>query len=120
MSNEFDRELFERAFSAHIHSCRRKCNCGIEYWDGENDGYTWEEGEIEELEKNPKAVCLPHSVSMMNINGKIVVADCNCWLEQAKGIAGWLDQNDQQVAAWLNMRRKKALAIANALPEVKL
>lgn len=117
--SDFDRELFEEAFSANFSSCRRKCICGREFYDAVNSGYTWEDGELEALQNDPKATALPYSVSMLNIEGVQVVADCDCWIERAKKIADWLGANDHQITKWLNRRKAKAMAEAKHMPEVK-
>lgn len=63
--SEFDRELFERAFSAHASSCRRTCKCGKEFYDAVNS-YSWEDGELERLEEDPKATALPYAVPILH------------------------------------------------------
>lgn len=116
--SEFDRELFERAFSAHASSCRRTCKCGKEFYDAANS-YSWEDGELERLEEDPKATSLPYAVSIICFEGADYVADCDCWVERAKKIAAWLEAHDVQVATWLNTRKGVAWARAEQMPEVK-
>ena len=119
MKHTFDRDLFERAFSANIISCRRSCACGRVFWDGENSGYSWEDGEVEALEKDPNATRLPYAVSILSIEGREVVADCNCWLDRAKALTRILDLNGEQFTKWYNLRKKEAIAQAANMVEVK-
>src|SRR5437868_10572044 len=37
---------FEAAFRGRVSGCRRRCECGIEYWDTYNHGYDWNDGEL--------------------------------------------------------------------------
>jgi len=117
--SDFDREIFEEAFTANASTCRYPCKCGVIYWDGYNGGYTWEEGEKEELERNPKAKELEHAVSLLNIEGREFVADCECWVPRAKQIWEWIDRNDHAIASVLNLKKRRAEIEAKNMPEVK-
>ena len=112
----FDRDLFEKAFAAGGSSCRHTCKCGRVFWDSEN-AYTWEIGEFEELEADKNATRLPYAVSILELEGGRYAMDCDCWIERAKKVAEWLANNDRQIARWLNLRKKQAIAQAQALPE---
>ncbi len=90
------------------------------FWDGENAGYSWEDGEIEALENNPNATVLPYAVSILSIEGREVVADCDCWIDRAKALTKILDLNADQFTNWYNLRKKRAIAEAAKMPEVKL
>lgn len=118
MKSAFDRELFERAFSMHSSGIHRQCVCGIHFYH-QSDPSAFDHGELEALESDTKAVCLPHLVLSLNIEGKEFVADCNCWVDRAKAITEWLDRNGVQIAAWFNLRKKVAIAEAVNMPEVK-
>jgi hypothetical protein len=56
---------------------RRECACGLKYYNV-TEGWSWEDGELEELRKDPKSVELDHSVSTFDWAGKDYVIDCPC------------------------------------------
>lgn len=112
-------ENFTEAFSDHSGGCRRTCECGKEYWDTYNSGYSWEDGEIEGLEKNPDAVGLPHSVSTLSFEGREYVMDCTCFHDRASRIMNWIDTHAAQIANYLNLEKKRKQAIADAAPTVE-
>lgn len=115
----FNREVFEQAWSANMSSCRRTCRCGKVYWDGANSGYSWEPGEVEELHKDLNAKELPHSVSILHIEGTEFVADCDCWVPRAEAIWDWIENNGHAIATMINLKKRKATLDADRMPEVK-
>lgn len=117
-ADEFNRELFERAFSAGAASCRVDCPCGKIYWDETQTG-VYEEGELAELESDLNAVAVDYSIQYVEFNGRQYSASCDCWVPVAKQIASFLIEHDSKVAKYLNGRKKKAVEDANGLPEVK-
>ena len=69
----------------HSSSCRILCElCGREHFVIDSSGYTWEDGELEDLlkmsEKDPDKFigCDYDGVSWGTINGKQAVIDCQC------------------------------------------
>lgn len=118
MSDHFDRELFERAFSNMCGGCRRTCECGRVFFDKSNNGCTWNDGELEQLENDPNATGLGYAVSTMTVEGRTFVMDCNCWVERAKAIAKWLDGNGHGICNWFNLRKGQELVAAKSMPEV--
>lgn len=115
----FDRDLFERAFTSAVSSCRHTCRCGRTFWDGVNV-CSWEPGEREALEKDKHATCLPHSVSIITFEGVHYAMDCDCWIDRAKKVTEWLANNGPQIAKWFNLRKSREMLRATSLPEVKL
>lgn len=111
--------IFERAFSGRVAGLRRRCACGVEYWDAYNDGYDWEEGEREGLEKDPKAVPVDYAIGTVVFEGRYYADACTCWHERAKRISDFLIGHDQAVADFLTAVKKDLEQRAAKAPEVK-
>ena len=104
MSNHCS-EIFEEVFDSHVGGCVRTCSCGKIYYDGCND-WDWDDGELEALEKNSKAIPLDHSVGTMSINEEEIVYGCDCG--RAKKYEDFILSHAKQIATYLN-RRAEAL-----------
>lgn len=111
-------ENFERAFSDCTGGCRRTCNCGTEYYDGYNSGYSWEDGEMDGLRSNKNAVGLDYAPGDISFEGKNYVDACNCWHVRANKIMGFIDGHAQQIAEYLTLEKKRKQAIADNAPVV--
>lgn len=107
---------FEQAFSSHGGGCRRACECGKEFYNPDN-GYTWEDGEIEGLEK-AGAIALPHTVTTIHCEGREYVTDCDCWHERAEKIMDWLDSHGRCISEWFALEKKRKQKEADASPVV--
>jgi hypothetical protein len=108
---------FERAFSTRTAGCRRRCECGKEYYDAQQS-YDWEEGELEKLEADPKAIPLEYSSGDLIFEGYHYVNACECWHERAQMIMRFLDGHAAQIAEYLTLEKKRKQAIADASPIV--
>ena len=111
-------ENFELAFSTSSAGCRRECHCGRIFWDGYNSGYSWDDGEEDELRNNPNATALDYSVSTIMFEGKEYVCDCNCWHKRAETIIGFIDGHAREIAEYLSREKKRLQRIAEHAPVV--
>lgn len=107
---------FSRAFT-HVSGCRRTCACGKVYYEN-SDEWSWDEGELEALLDDPKAVALPHAVGSFQISGRDYVRDCDCWHGMAHDLIGFLDAYSHEIAAYLNGEKAHATAAAKSMPTV--
>ncbi len=112
-------ENFEKAFTNNYSGCRRTCGCGREFWDGYNRGYSWEDGEIEALEKNPNATVLEHSVGTIEFEGREYVMDCDCWHPRAEKLMGFIDGHANEIAKYLTLEKQRKKSIADSAPIVQ-
>lgn len=108
---------FERAFSGGTAGCRRTCDCGREFYDAENS-YSWEDGEIEALEKDPNATALDHSCGDIALEGREYVNACECWHKRAEHIMAFIDSHAHQIADYLNREKDRKTKEAEAMPSV--
>ena len=111
-------ENFERAFRANVAGCRQRCECGVEYWDAYNRGYSWEEGELEALEADPKAKGLDHAVGFVEFEGRRYVDGCSCWHERAKRIIGFIEAHAGEIAEFLTLEKARKMREAETAPIV--
>lgn len=120
MSDSFP--SFERAFRANVNGCRRTCECGIEYWDTYNEGYTWGESELEELEQlqqEGKARPLDYAVGVVEFEGREYVDGCSCWHERAERVIGFLNAHAEAIAEYLSLEKERLTRQAAAAPVVR-
>lgn len=110
-------ENFERAFSGHSAGCRRRCDCGRQYYDGVQ-GYDWEEGELEALEADSEAVRLEYAPGDLMFEGAQYVDACDCWHKRAEQIMRFIDGHAVQIAEYLTLEKKRKQATADASPVV--
>lgn len=106
------------AFDSHCSGCRRECVCGRVFWDNYNSGYTWEDGELEELEKNPKATPIGHSIGVVIFEGREYVMDCDCWHKRAEQIMGFIDYHAVEIAKYLTLEKERKQEAADVSPTV--
>jgi hypothetical protein len=111
-------ESFERAFATSHSGCRRSCPCGREFYNP-SGGWTWEEGELAELEANPKATAVEHSVGTINFDGVEFALDCDCWHERAVRVIRALVHYDEQIAEFLTLERARKQYEAERAPVVR-
>lgn len=107
---------FEDAFSDSSGGCRRRCECGREFYNSDG-GWTWEEGELDELSRSG-ATDLPYSVGLLAFEGRLVVPDCDCWQERAKRLIVFITNHDDAIATFLTLRKKRMVNAAARLPVV--
>jgi len=112
---------FELAFRGRVNGCRRDCECGIVFYDTYNHGYSWEEGEIDELEqlaKEGKAKGVEHAVGVIEFEGRYYVDACTCWHDRAKKIINFLLSHDEAIADFLGREKNRKTREAAEAPEV--
>lgn len=112
------KETFEEAFLDGTAGCRIRCHCGQVFYDDVQPG-DWQEGELEELRADPRAVSLPHSPSNLYFERTLYVVDCSCWHERARQICDFLDRHARQIATYLNLERRRKIDEAEAMPVVE-
>lgn len=117
MSNTLKLENFELAFRAGTSGCRRRCECGVEYYDTCNH-YDWEEGELERLEADKTSVPLDYSPGDIRFEGCEYVDACSCWHKRAERIMAFLDGHSHQIAEWLTLEKRRKQDIADDAPVV--
>lgn len=98
-------QSFESAFMTGTGSCRMRCECGKEFYDGVH-GLGWEEGELEALKKS-NAVEMDHGPSSIDFEGRFYVADCDCWHERATRIISFLDGHASKIISFYLAERKR-------------
>ena len=110
---------FEIAFTSGGSGCRRTCACGVEFYDTGNAGYSWEEGEFDALQADPKAIPLPYSVGTIIVEGTEFVRDCDCWKNRGEEMMRWMDRNAVQIAAYLTLEKRRLTELAKRFPTVE-
>lgn len=108
---------FERAFSTGGGGCRRQCACGKWFYNPDG-GWTWEDGEIEKLEKS-SATPLPYPVGSIDLEGVEYCMDCDCWHERARKITAWINNHAHSIAEFLSLERERKQAEADNSPTVR-
>lgn len=110
-------ENFEQAFRAGSAGCRRRCECGKEFYDN-IQSYDWEDGEIESLRSDKEAVPLDYCPGDIHFEGRMYVDACSCWHKRAEQIMGFLDSHAHQIAEYLKLEKQRKQAIADQSPVV--
>ena len=111
-------ESFELAFSMDTSGGTHECICGKVYYDYAGF-WEWEEGELEELEKNPNVLAVNHAIGLLQFEGKIYVSDCECWHERVNALMGFIDSHSHQIAKYLNSERDRKIEEAQSMPVLK-
>ncbi len=112
-----DIDNFEKAFTSSIGSCRATCVCGKEYYNGD-DGWDFEDGELEKLDADPEATPLNYSVSYVCFEGRQFVADCECWKVRANLVMNFIDGHAHEIAEYLSLEKKRKQLEAKDAPVV--
>jgi hypothetical protein len=112
-------ENFERAFRGRVNGCRRRCECGVEYYDAHNRGYDWDEGEFEALQDDPTARALDYAVGIVEFEGRFYVDGCDCWHERAKKVIGFINGHAMAIAEFLSLERARKQREAENAPVVR-
>lgn len=107
---------FEQAFSSGTSGIRRTCECGREYYDGE-ERIGWETGELEELQKDPEACGLDHPVGSLIIGRVEYVQACSCWHSRARNIVAWLTEHRREIGAFFKLEADDLKAKAETYPK---
>lgn len=111
-------DSFERAFRGGVGGFRRRCECGVEYWDAHNVGYDWDEGEIEALQNDPKAKALDYAVGVVEFEGHLYVDGCTCWHKRAKRVIAFLEEHAEAIAQFLSLEKRRKQIEADRSPVV--
>lgn len=117
-------EMFREAFSSNGSGCRRECQCGRIWFDGDGSGYTWDPGEFEMLCKLSKSspdhcVEVRHSVPTYYFKDTEIVWDCACqYSTRAAEFEHTVLAEPSRVARLLNKLADHHRKIANQI-EVK-
>jgi hypothetical protein len=94
----------------------------MEFYNPDEGTWTWEEGELEELQKLSaagKARALDYAVGFISLEGKLYVPDCNCWQDRAGRVIEWLTNHAVQIADYLTREKKRKTKEAESSPVVK-
>lgn len=119
MSKQYQLENFERAFSTNSGSCRRTCECGVIYYNPEPGAWTWEEGELEALETNPKAISVGYAIGGVIVDGTEYADACSCWHKKAERIIDWLDNYTPHLKKWYELERQRLQALIDQQPTIE-
>ena len=115
--NDTKLENFEQAFGMRMGTCRFDCHCGKTYFDDANEGYSWEDGELEKLRAGG-GIPMPGSIGGVEIEGWQFAECCTCWHPRAKQIMHFIETHGHQIAEWLTLEKKRKQANADASPGV--
>lgn len=112
-------EHIKDAFRTSTAGCCETCACGRVFYDICNS-WSWEEGELEELEADAEATSLPYSVELLNLQGGLYVIDCNCWLGLAEKIAGFLLSNRYAIGEFYKLEKRRREIDAKSIPVIEI
>lgn len=111
-------ENFERAFRSGIHGCRNRCACGREFYDNYNEGYSWDDGELEALKTDPSAVALDYAPGVIEFEGGQYVDGCSCWHARAQFVMRFIDSHALPIATYLTLEKQRKQTCADESPVV--
>jgi hypothetical protein len=117
-------DRFARIFDSHCGGCRRQCICGRQHFDFSDNGWTWEDGELERLEamaKKEPDIYIGHdgTIGTMEIDGVDIVYDCKC--DNAAKYERFILAHAEQLAEYLRdlVRRDLEGAAEEKIKKVK-
>lgn len=112
---------FEEAFSSGFGGCRMDCACGRTHFDNSiGNGWTWEEGEREELERlaqeePDRYLPCDGSVGSVEVGGMNIVIGCPC--NKADQYEKFITSHGRPIAAFLLARGARLLKEAQEINE---
>ena len=109
---------FEMAFDSHRGRNTMQCKCGKKFYNSDG-GWDFEDGELEALRKDPNAVDLDCSVSILEFEGSQYVMDCECWKKRAEKIMQFLDFHKHQIAQYFRLEKLRFQNEANEYPQIE-
>lgn len=110
---------FEKAFSTRSGHSTGTCNCGREFYNPNTREWSFENGELEALEKS-KATAVGYAVEFIHLEGRNFVIDCNCWQERVEKIIGWIDAHAHSIVDYLKEEKKRKASEANWAADIDL
>jgi hypothetical protein len=110
-------ESFKEAFHTGVGGCRRKCECGVQFYNTDG-GWDWEEGELEELEADESARDIDCTVSTVYFLGMEYVYQCDCWHEDAEKIMNFIDDHAHCIAQYLRLEKNRMQEEVDNMPTV--
>jgi hypothetical protein len=107
MSDQCSERFFD-AFDSNSGGCSHTCVCGRTHFDIGND-YSWEEGELENLEKLSKEspdkyIAHDCAIGFMEIDNIEIVYNCTC--QYAKKYEQFLLDYERQIITYFRARAK--------------
>ena len=111
-------KIFEDAFYDHGGGIVRTCECGVTHYNDSSDAYGWEDGELDKLHADPKAVPLDRDAFEMSFEGRRYVTQCQCWHERAKMIMRFLDSHGHSIAIYFRLEKERKTKEAEDSPEI--
>ncbi len=118
MISDEDRRQIEKAFGTRDAGYRGTCNCGKEFFDDGDNGWDWEDGELEGLRANKAAVGLYYAVEQIEVQGRFYCKDCDCWLEMAERLLGFLRGHQSEIGKWYRLEKKRLERAAADVPVI--
>lgn len=115
--NEEKIEMFERCFRSGCGTVCMTCNCGLTYYNYMDAG-CFEEGELEKLEKNPKAKAVDYSISILECEGRQYADGCDCWHKRALQLLAFIDGHAHAIAEYLTLEKQRKQRAADNSPTV--
>ncbi len=110
-------ENFERAFRVGG-LCVASCHCGKSYYNCDDPGIDWEDGEFERYEKDENYIGVDFHVGEIILENKRYVDACDCWHERAEVFIKMVECYWWQIADYLTLERERWLSEAKALKEI--
>jgi hypothetical protein len=107
-------EIFEDAFMDDTAGSWRTCNCGKDFYNS-NGRWDWDEGRLEALEKDYKAIDLDYSVGTITFEGTEYCLDCDCWHKRALMIFGFVMSHNSAIVSLFRAVKKHKLAKAESI-----
>ena len=113
-----NRDSFERAFTTNTGGCSRRCACGKDFYDASTNRWDWEKGEFEAFEADEEAIGVDYSIGTVRFEGSEYVVDCDCWLDRADRIMGFIDGHAHLIARYLELEKERKTTEAADMPTV--
>lgn len=111
-------ESFKEAFPTGYGGARRECECGILFYNS-CGGWDWEEGELEDLDKDKESRDIDCTVSEVEFEGKSYVYQCDCWHKRAEQIMEFIDNHSHGIAQYLRHEKLRAQQKWENMPTVE-
>jgi len=110
---------FEQAFRSMCSGSVRICDCGRVFYNPDERAWTWDEGELDALNTNPKATALAYAVEVVWIDGKEYAMDCSCWHGRAAEIVALISTHRTEVAKFFRLERERLAKLSATFPDIE-